>query len=113
MTTYIHIDETTGEQLASVSRLRSSGESQVRLTPWSPGAAQGVRLQRPHGRHPPGHHAPCVLRPSLPKPRGHGEVVLRVLQLRGAMRRGARELARTHRGRHAVPRRAVEPEGVR
>ena len=34
MTTYIHIDETTGEQLASVSRLRSSGESQVRLTPW-------------------------------------------------------------------------------
>ena len=34
MTTYIHIDETTGEQLASVSRLHSSGESQVRLTPW-------------------------------------------------------------------------------
>ena len=33
MTTYIHIDETTGEQLAVVSRDRS-GESQVRLTPW-------------------------------------------------------------------------------
>ena len=33
MTTYIHIDETTGEQLAVVSRDRS-GESQVRLAPW-------------------------------------------------------------------------------
>ena len=33
MTTHAHIDETTGEQLAVVSRNRS-GESQVRLTPW-------------------------------------------------------------------------------
>ena len=33
MNTYIHIDETTGEQLAVVSRNRS-GESQVRLAPW-------------------------------------------------------------------------------
>ena len=33
MTTHAHIDETTGEQLAVVSR-DYSGKSQVRLTPW-------------------------------------------------------------------------------
>ena len=33
MTTHAHIDETTGEQLAVVSR-NHSGEFQVRLIPW-------------------------------------------------------------------------------
>ena len=104
MNTQAHIDETTGEQLASVYR-NHSGECQVRLIPW---VLELLRACARKDDTPPGHHAPRVLRPSLPRRREHGDVEPRALRLRGAMRRGARELAPTHCGRHAVPRRAVD-----
>ena len=50
MNTQAHIDETTGEQLASVHRDPTSNERRGPAQPRGPGAAQGVRLQR---RHPP------------------------------------------------------------
>ena len=108
MTPYIHIDETTGEQLARVSRDRLSGQSQVRLTPW---VLERLRACAYSGRTddiPPAITRHVFYAHHFLNHGGHGDVGPRVLRLRGAMRRGARDLARTHRGRHAVPRRAVD-----
>ena len=104
MKTQAHIDETTGEQLAIVYR-NHSGECQVRLTPW---VLELLRACARKDDTPPAitrhvfyaHHF---------RDDGSTEMSSGVhFGSEAQWRRGARDLAPTHRGRHAVPRRAVD-----